>query len=354
MKGNGCDAVERGCQTCLGVNRGAKAGMGKAGMDGTDALGVQVQKGRLSAVTAALRAALGGWLAALWAPVRRYFYLTKRDAQGFAVWCGIMGLTLAIKWAYPKWEAARLSLDRLPAVPAMPAAGAGTGGRMTGAGGYGAAGQGAGGWQAAGGSGAATPAASPDTTSRPSPRAASPSPYGSPYRKKAFTVDLNLGDTLDFQQLRGIGPAYARRIVAYRERLGGFVDKRQLMEVWGVDSALYDRIAPSVELASAPGQAVRPTRPLYINRMGVQELKQHPYLDYYQAKEIVRYRERYGMFKTASDLRKVNLMDAETYRRIAPYVSTAPPASTATPAAPAPPASVASSADTAAASTDPP
>lgn len=371
MKGKGCDAVGRGSQTCLRVNRGAKAGMGKAGMDGTDALGVQVQKGRLSAVTAALRGALGGWLAALWAPVRRYFYLTKRDAQGFAVWCGIMGLTLAIKWTYPKWEAARLSLDRLPAVPAMPAAGAGAGGRMTaGAGGW----QGAGGGLMAGGNGsrasasngrpsdgtdpagstAGGPAASPDTAVRPSPRAASPSPYGSPYRKKAFTVDLNLGDTLDFQQLRGIGPAYARRIVAYRERLGGFVDKRQLMEVWGMDSALYDRIAPSVELSSAPGQTVRPTRPLYINRMGVQELKQHPYLDYYQAKEIVRYRERYGAFKTAADLRKVNLMDAETYRRIAPYVSTAPPASTATPVSATPPASVASSADTAASSTDPP
>lgn len=322
------------------------------GMDGTDALGVRVEKGRFSALTAALRAALGGWLSTLWAPVRRYFYLTKRDAQGFAVWCVIMALTLAIKWAYPKWEAARLSLDRLPAVPAMPAAGAGTGGRMADAGGwqvaggYGAAGQAAssggnGAWASSAGgrpsdgtssagSTAGGPAAFPDTAVRPSPRAASPSPYGSPYRKKTFTVDLNLGDTLDFQQLRGIGPAYARRIVAYRERLGGFVDKRQLMEVWGVDSALYDRIAPSLELTSAPGQAVRPARPLYINRMDVQELKQHPYLDYYQAKEIVRYRERYGMFKTASDLRKVNLMDAETYRRIAPYVSTAPPASTAT------------------------
>ncbi|MDE7150206.1 MAG: helix-hairpin-helix domain-containing protein, partial [Bacteroidales bacterium] len=279
------------------------------GMDGKDAVGVQVDKGRFSALMATLRVVLGGWLAALWEPFRRYFYLTKRDARGFAVWCGVMALTLAVKWAYPKWEAARLSLDRLPAVPAMPAAGAGTGGRMADAGGwqvaggYGAAGQATGngtGTLASGGSvaspGENASVASPDTA-RPSPRAASPSPYGSPYRKKTFTVDLNLGDTLDFQQLRGIGPAYARRIVAYRERLGGFVDKRQLLEVWGVDSALYDRIAPSLELTSAPGQAVRPIRPLCINRMSVQELKQHPYLDYYQAKEIVRFRERYGAFR---------------------------------------------------------
>ena len=281
-----------------------------------------------------------GLLTALWAPRRRYFYLTKRDAQGFAVWCVLMALTLGVKWAYPRWEAARLSEDRLPAAAVMPAAGAGTGGfsangggNVSAAGAYGASGgngntsggfaaRGSTAAMANGGSrGASGGAPAPDTASpaRPSPRAASRSPYGSPYRKKAFTVDLNRGDTLDFQELRGIGPAYARRIVAYRERLGGFVDKAQLLEVWGVDSALYARIAPSLELGSGP------VRPLYINRLSVQELKQHPYLDYYQAKEIVRYRERYGAFQTPADLRKVNLLDAETCARLAPYVSTAMP-----------------------------
>ncbi|MDE7150459.1 MAG: helix-hairpin-helix domain-containing protein, partial [Bacteroidales bacterium] len=124
-------------------------------------------------------------------------------------------------------------------------------------------------------------------------------------------------------------------------------------------------------------------RPLGIYRMSVQELKQHPYLDYYQAKEIVRFRERYGAFRTAADLRKVNLMDAETYRRIVPYVSTALPGSdaaadvpptapatsvpaadaspsSATPASASPAASIAPppffpvSADTSAVSADPP
>ena len=266
-----------------------------------------------------------GLLTALWAPLRRYFYLTKRDAQGFAVWCVLMVLTLGVKWAYPKWEAARLSADRLPAAAVMPAAGAGTGGLAamasggtggTASGAYGASG---GNSATAGGSSAGGNTAAMDTASpgRPSPRAASRSPYGSPYRKKAFTVDLNRGDTFDFQELRGIGSAYARRIVAYRERLGGFVDKAQLLEVWGVDSALYARIAPSLELSTAP------VRRLNINSLSVQELKQHPYLDYYQAKEIVRHRERYGAFQSPADLRKVNLLDAETCARLIPYVSTA-------------------------------
>ncbi|MDE7104006.1 MAG: hypothetical protein K2O46_07115, partial [Bacteroidales bacterium] len=46
-----------------------------------------------------------GLLTALWAPLRRYFYLTKRDAQGFAVWCVLMALTVGVNWAYPRWEA---------------------------------------------------------------------------------------------------------------------------------------------------------------------------------------------------------------------------------------------------------
>ena len=66
-----------------------------------------------------------GLLTALWAPLRRYFYLTKRDAQGFAVWCVLMVLTFGVKWAYPRWEAARLSEDRLPAAARIPAGGAG-------------------------------------------------------------------------------------------------------------------------------------------------------------------------------------------------------------------------------------
>jgi competence ComEA-like helix-hairpin-helix protein len=50
-------------------------------------------------------------------------------------------------------------------------------------------------------------------------------------------------------------------------------------------------------------------------------MKKHPYLDYYLAKEIVRYREKYGTFATIDDLQKVNLMDGDTFRRIKPYLT---------------------------------
>ena len=47
----------------------------------------------------------------------------------------------------------------------------------------------------------------------------------------AVMVELNSADTLELDKIRGIGPAFARRIVKYRERIGGFYKKEQLMEV---------------------------------------------------------------------------------------------------------------------------
>ena len=272
--------------------------------------------------------------AALWQPLKRYFYLTRRDAQGFAVWCVIMALTLGFKWGYPKWEAAHAqgvgagvsvptgvgtrpvashTFSRLSRVRASSPSAFDLSKTVA----------------SAKNRVAARLSARPSATSQTraaSSAAQSPSPYGTPFRKKTIVVDLNLADTLDLQEVRGIGPAYARRIVAYRERLGGFVHKAQLMEVWGIDSAAYHRIEPGVVLNSPP------LRLININQLSIQELKKHPYLDYYQAKEIVRHREQYGAFENKSDLKKVNLIDSDTYRRIAPYLSVAvPPAASTVP-----------------------
>ncbi|MEG1497943.1 MAG: helix-hairpin-helix domain-containing protein [Bacteroidales bacterium] len=135
------------------------------------------------------------------------------------------------------------------------------------------------------------------------------------YMKKEFVIWLNSADTLDFQQLRGIGSAYAKRIVAYRERLGGFICKEQLMEVWGIDSILYYNLEPFLRLNNVSLHL------LSLNDADIYQLKRHPYLDYYQAKEIIKHREKYGSFKNIQELRKVNLIDEGTFLRLKPYLS---------------------------------
>ena len=132
--------------------------------------------------------------------------------------------------------------------------------------------------------------------------------------KKPFLIDLNTADTLDLQELRGIGPSYARKIVRYRERLGGFVQVEQLREVWGIDSLLLEKIKPSVYVKNTS------LRKIPLNEVDLRTLKQHPYLDYYQAKEIYLHRQKYGAFSSLEDLLKVNLMDSGTFQRLLPYV----------------------------------
>ncbi len=134
-----------------------------------------------------------------------------------------------------------------------------------------------------------------------------------PTRKK-FTVQTNVADTLDLQEIPGIGPAFAKRIVNYRERLGGFVKREQLLEIYGIDSAKYEKIKDAFIID------LQNIRKININTVSLNELKKHPYLDYYQAKSIIQYREKYGYFKKNSDICKINLIDAETFAKLEPYL----------------------------------
>lgn len=136
-----------------------------------------------------------------------------------------------------------------------------------------------------------------------------------PYQPKEFLVfNLNDADTTDLKQLNGIGSTFAKRIVKYRDLLGGYVNKEQLKEVYGMTPELYAKILPHLNI----GQGT--IRLLSLNSSPLDSLKRHPYLDYQQAKAIVTYRQKGGTFRSANDLLKVNLFDQKTIDKIAPYL----------------------------------
>ena len=134
------------------------------------------------------------------------------------------------------------------------------------------------------------------------------------YPKKSLSFELNTADSLDLVQLYNIGPVIARRILKYRSLLGGYVRKEQLREVYGIDSARYNDIAPHL--------TVDPSRitPIDINTADIDRLKRHPYLDYYQAKAIIRLREEKGAYAGVRDILNIPIIDSETFTRIEPYL----------------------------------
>ncbi|MDO4695725.1 ComEA family DNA-binding protein [Porphyromonas sp.] len=88
--------------------------------------------------------------------------------------------------------------------------------------------------------------------------------------KPGATVDLNSADTLLLQRIPGIGPSFARRIVKYRELLGGYYCVEQLQEVYGMDREKYNKISPFMQIRTG------------VRRMTilVDSIPRHPYLSY--------------------------------------------------------------------------
>lgn len=97
-------------------------------------------------------------------------------------------------------------------------------------------------------------------------------------------VDINTADTTILKKIPGIGSVISRNIVRYRERLGGFYDINQILEVRYVDSSFLKWFKMEKGVY----------RKLKVNTDNLDILKTHPYMNYYRAKAIIDYRNRRG------------------------------------------------------------
>lgn len=127
-------------------------------------------------------------------------------------------------------------------------------------------------------------------------------------------VDLNSVDSATLVELPQIGPYIARRILAYREQLGGYVDLGQLYEVKGMDSTRYAVAAPYIILDSLS------PRQIDVNRDDFRTLLRHPYLSYEQVKRIFNQREQRGMIKNWGQLEALLLEEGEVNPWLEYYV----------------------------------
>lgn len=133
--------------------------------------------------------------------------------------------------------------------------------------------------------------------------------------KPMVVVEINHADSAQLTAIKGIGPAFANRILKYRNRLGGFYRKTQLMEVYGLDSAKYEEIEKQVEVDAGGINKIN------INTCSFDDLKRNPYLSFKQMNAIIQYRKQHGNYKSNNDLKNVAIISDEVIRKIEPYFS---------------------------------
>lgn len=133
--------------------------------------------------------------------------------------------------------------------------------------------------------------------------------------KEVVNIEINTADTAALQKVKGIGPVFATRIVRYRQKLGGFINIEQILEVNGIDSSNFSSI--SSQLYVNP-YAIRKVR---VNEADLNELSTHPYISYNIALSLINYRKQHGRFEVLSDIKNSLLVNDEVYEIISPYLT---------------------------------
>ncbi len=130
------------------------------------------------------------------------------------------------------------------------------------------------------------------------------------------TVDINAADTTAFIALPGIGSKLANRIIAFREKLGGFYTIEQVAETYALADSTFQKIKNKLIISN------NHVKQININKATLDELKIHPYVRYNIANAILQYKVQHGEFTAVSDLKKIMIITDDIYTKLAPYLTT--------------------------------
>ena len=188
-----------------------------------------------------------------------------------------------------------------------------------------------------------------------------------------FPFDPNTADSTQLLRL-GLQPWQVRNIYKYRANGGVYRKKEDFARLYGLTVKQYRELEPYIQISNdylpaatlvgshgsdgrngsvGNGETRRDTtlhypvkigenehvvlnfpqeakkyfviqhaspKKLNVNKLSLQELRKHPYINYYMAKTIVDYRRLHGDIKSLEDLRLSKDFPSEVIRRLEPYV----------------------------------
>ncbi len=133
-------------------------------------------------------------------------------------------------------------------------------------------------------------------------------------RMASIIVELNSADSASLVALKGIGPASAKRILLYRNRLGGFYAVDQLTDIYGISPETIEKLKKNLVLDTSLIIHIE------LNTISVDSLASHPYVTLYQARAIEYYRGKKGTIHSMDELVRNRILPQEVAQKLGPYI----------------------------------
>jgi len=127
-----------------------------------------------------------------------------------------------------------------------------------------------------------------------------------------MAIDLNLADSTQLDEVPGIGPTLARRILKYRSLIGQFIEVEQLQMVYGLSLENYQRMAPHFVISHT-----EMAEKLDLN--GTKSYKIAWFVGKDKAKLLVALRKQKGWFEAWEAVEVAELFDTKEIRWLKAY-----------------------------------
>ncbi|SDR04147.1 ComEA family DNA-binding protein [Flagellimonas zhangzhouensis] len=137
-----------------------------------------------------------------------------------------------------------------------------------------------------------------------------------PNKTTVIIKDLNKATAEELESVYGIGATLSKRIIKFRDRLGGFLVNEQLYDVYGLQPEVVEKTLRNFQVKMVPN-----VNKINLNKADVSQLSQLIYIPKSLAYTIIEYRNLKGAFTSFQELGNVDGFPAEKLDRIALYLS---------------------------------